>query len=103
MLTQQACNAYLSNYTNKGLHSFYESVIRPTKAQSMLYSASVRCAYEYFNAISDEVIVAHGFINDNDYNLTFAIVTVASDDSHWLYITKDGGYTFFLCGNTEAP
>lgn len=102
MLTQQACNAYLSSYTNTGIYTFHDAVYRPTKAQSELYSASIRCAYEYFNALSDEVIVAHGFIKDDDYNLTFAIVTEASD-SHWLYITKDGGYTFYLCGAVDQP
>lgn len=102
MLTQQACQAYLSSYTNNGLYSFYEAVFRPTMAQSELYSATVSCAYEYFNAISDEVIVAHGFIKDDDYSNTFAIVTEASG-SHWLYVTNDGGYTFNLCGKTVAP
>lgn len=102
MLTQQACNAYLSSYTNKGLYSFNEAVYRPTKAQSELYSATVKCAYEYFNAISDEIIIANGFIKDEDYSVIFAIVTEASGN-HWLYITKDGGYTFNLCGAVEAP
>lgn len=93
MITPHAYRHLLSGYNKRGLLTLCDVLIKPTRVQWDIYNAYVKCAYEHFGTIADEAIVAHGFIEDDDHNITFAVIT-ESVCSQWLYISGDGGFTY---------
>lgn len=96
MITPNAYRHLTNGYNKRGLLTLCDVLIKPTRVQWDIYNATVQCAYEHFETIADETIVAHGFIEDDEHNITFAVIT-ESVCSQWLYISWDGGYTYEMC------